>query len=442
MTQALSTSAQDMSRYWMPFTDNRGFAEHPVNVVGAKGMHYILDNGERLLDGVAGLWCCNAGHNHPRIVEAICKQARELDYSSNFGLGHPAVFAYTQALGAHLPGNLGPVFLTNSGSEAVDTALKIALAYHHSRGQGQRTRIIGRQRGYHGMGFGGLSAAGMGPHKKQFGPMLAGAAHLPHTHLPARNAFSVGQPEHGADLADALLDMIATYDASTIAAVIVEPVAGSTGVLVPPKGYLERLRQITAQHGIVLIFDEVVTGFGRLGAPFASTRLGIEPDMIAMAKGINSGAVPMGGVAVSHAIRDAIFDAAAPGAVELSHGYTYSGHPLASAAALAALTAYTQDGIWDNAREVESSWHEAMHSLRRAGPVSDIRTFGLLAGIELGEDMTVGKPMAQAVYRRCFELGVLVRPVANTIVLSPPLVIKPSEIAQLTDALSTAISAL
>ena len=435
-------NANTLESYWMPFTVNRDFKKKPQIVTGASGMYYEMSDGHRLLDGIAGLWCVNAGHGHPKIVEAIQKQAAKLDFASSFGFGHPLAFEYANRLTSVAPEGLDHVFFTNSGSEATDTALKLALAYHHARGEGQRQRIIGRQRGYHGVGFGGLSAAGMGPHKKQFGMLLPGAAHMPHTHDLGRNAFSRGQPTHGGEIADALEQMLQTYDPSTVAAVIVEPIAGSTGVLIPPVGYLEKLREICTRHGILLIFDEVVTGFGRLGRPFAADRFNVTPDLIAIAKGMTNGAVPMGGVIASNTVHTALMDAAAQGAVEFSHGYTYSGHPLASAAALATLDVYISEGIFDHAAAIEPVWQERAHALKGLTGVVDIRNFGLLAGIELGDDIASGKAMAKKVYDFCFERGVLIRPVANTMVLSPPLVISETEIETLFSTIADGLRAL
>lgn len=438
----MKTVPNDLDAYWMPFTANRSFKAEPTMIASADGMYYTGADGRRYLDAIAGLWCCNAGHANARVVEAICRQAEKLDFVSSFGVGHAPAFRYANRLISLMPGDISHVFFSNSGSEAVDTALKIALAYHNARGDGQRQRIIGRQRGYHGMGFGGLSAAGMGPHKRQFGSLLAGAAHLPDTHDPVRNAFSRGQPKHGVERADALLDLIATYDASTIAAVVVEPVAGSTGVLVPPIGYLERLREITEKHGILLIFDEVVTGFGRLGTPFAAEKFGIVPDIITMAKGMTNGAVPMGGTAVRRHVYDMIIDKAAPGTVELSHGFTYSGHPLAIAAAEGALDAYLKDGIWDNSTAMIEPWADAIHSLRGPSQITDIRTCGLLAGIELGNSVDEGKAMVKTVVAKAMASGLMVRPVANTIVMSPPLILSKDDINHITTTLKDILYAL
>ena len=340
---------------WLPFTANRQYRAAPRLVVAAEDMHYSTADGRRVLDATSGLWCVNAGHGRAPIVAAIQAQAARLDYAPAFQMGHPLEFELASRLGLLLPGDLDHVFFANSGSEAVDTALKMALAYHRLRGEGGRTRLIGRERAYHGVGFGGLSVGGIGNNRKQFGPLLPGIGHLPHTHDLDRNAFSRGQPAWGAHLADALERLVATHDASTIAAVIVEPLAGSTGVLVPPRGYLERLRAICDRHGILLIFDEVITGFGRLGAAFAAERFGVQPDLMTMAKGLTNGAVPMGAVAVRGPIFDA-FMQGPPGAIELLHGYTYSGHPLACAAALASLDVYAGEGLFERARALEPVW--------------------------------------------------------------------------------------
>jgi beta-alanine--pyruvate transaminase len=420
----------DLDAFWMPFTANRQFKAAPRLLVAAKGMHYTSHDGRRILDGTAGLWCCNAGHGDPRIVEAIQAQAAEMDYAPAFQMGHPKVFELASRLATLMPGDLGKVFFTNSGSEAVDTALKIALAYHRIRGEGQRTRFIGRERGYHGVGFGGISVGGISGNRKFFGPMLGGVDHLPHTHLPERNAFSRGQPEHGAHLADELERIVALHDASTIAAVIVEPLAGSTGVLVPPKGYLEKLRAICDRHGILLIFDEVITGFGRLGASFAVEKFAVQPDLVAVAKGITSGTVPMGAVFA----RDAIYDAFMTGpenVIELFHGYTYSGHPLACAAGLAALRVYAEDGLFDNAAALAPYWEDAVHSLKGLPHVIDLRNLGLIAGIEL--QPIAGEPTKRAfdAFLRAYEKGLMIRTTGDIIALSPPLILTKAHIDEM-----------
>ncbi len=427
-------AANTLEPYWMPFTANRQFKASPRILVAAKDMHYTTDDGRKVLDGIAGLWCVNAGHCRDEIAGAIARQARTMDYAPAFQMGHPGAFELAARLAAILPGDLDHVFFANSGSEAVDTALKIALAYHRARGEGTRTRLIGRERGYHGVGFGGISVGGISANRKQFGAFLAGVDHLPHTHDLSRNAFSRGQPEWGADRADALEDLVALHDPSTIAAVIVEPMAGSTGVLIPPKGYLERLREICDRHGILLIFDEVITGFGRLGAGFAAERFDIVPDLMTVAKGITNAAVPMGAVFARKHIYDA-FMHGPENVIELFHGYTYSGHALACAAALATLDLYRDEGLFARAAELAPYWEDAAHSLKGRPHVIDIRNLGLVAGIEL--EPIAGKPAARAydVFLRMYEKGVLVRTTGDTVALSPPLVISKPQINQIFDTL-------
>lgn len=425
-----------LDSYWMPFTANRQFKAAPRILVSAKDMHFVAEDGRRILDGTAGLWCVNAGHCRPRIVEAIQRQAGTLDYSPLFQMGHPGEFRAAALITGLAPQGLDRVFFTNSGSEAVDTALKIALAYHRARGEGHRTVLIGRERGYHGVGFGGISVGGIPANRKAFGNMLARVDHLPHTHNPERNAFSRGQPDWGGHLADDLeTRIIALHDAANIAAVIVEPVAGSTGVLVPPKGYLERLRAICDKHGLLLIFDEVITGFGRTGSAFAAGTFGVTPDMITFAKGVTSGTVPLAGVIVRREIHDAIVNSAPPGTVELFHGYTYSGHPLATAAAEATLALYHEERLFDRARELAPYFEQAVHGLKGAGPVIDIRNFGLMAGIEF--EPLPGKPGARGyqVFLKCFEKGVLTRVTGDIVALSPPLIISKTQIDELVGTL-------
>ncbi|MBL26251.1 MAG: aspartate aminotransferase family protein [Rhodospirillaceae bacterium] len=429
----------DLDSYWMPFTANRQFKAKPRLLVGAKDMHYTSADGRSILDGTAGLWCVNAGHGRTPIVEAVHKQVARMDYAPGFQMGHPAQFELASRVAAMMPGDLEHVFFTNSGSEAVDTALKIAIAYQRAIGQGTRYRLIGRERGYHGVGFGGMAVGGIGPNRKQFGVTMPGVDHLPHTHDPARNAFTRGQPEHGAELADRLEGLVALHDPSTIAAVIVEPVAGSTGVLLPPKGYLERLRAICDKHGILLIFDEVITGYGRLGSSFAAEHFDVQPDMITMAKGITNGTVPMGAVGVS----DKIFDAFMNGpeqAIELFHGYTYSGHPLACAAGLATLDIYRDEGLFERAASLSGYWEDAVHSLKDTAPhIIDIRNMGLVAGIEL--EPIAGKPTARAydAFVRCFESGLLIRTTADIVALSPPLIVEKTHIDEMVDRLGTVL---
>ncbi len=433
-----TTMQPKLDAYWMPFTANRQFKAAPRIVSGAAGMHFITAEGRQVLDGVAGLWCVNAGHGRPRITEAIQKQAAELDFAPPFQMGHPKVFELAERLVELTPPGLDKVFFTNSGSESVDTALKMALGYHRVRGEGQRTRLIGRERGYHGVNFGGISVGGMVANRRMFGQMLGGVDHIRHTHDPQRNSFSKGQPEHGAELADDLERLIALHDASTIAAVIVEPVAGSTGVLVPPKGYLQRLRSICDKHGILLIFDEVITGFGRLGSPFAANHFGVTPDLMTVAKGLTNGCVPMGAVFAKQFIYDA-FMTGPEHLIEFFHGYTYSGHPLACAAALGTLDTYAEEGLLTRGRDMAPAFEAAVHSLAGLPNVVDIRNIGLVGGIELAP--LAGEPGKRAfnVFLDCWEHGVLVRTTGDTIALSPPLIIEPQHIEQIVGTLADAI---
>jgi len=434
-------AADALDHYWLPFTANRAFKAKPRLFVAAEGMYYTAADGRRILDGMAGLWCVNAGHAQPRIVDAIRAQAGSLDYVSSFQMSHPLAFKLADRIAALAPPGLDRVFFTNSGSESVDTALKIARAYHRARGDGGRTRLIGRAKGYHGMGFGGLSVAGIARHRRDFGPLLPDVDHLSHTHHPGHNAFSRGRPAWGAELADELESLAQIHDGSTIAAVIVEPVAGSGGVLPPPVGYLERLRQICDRHGILLIFDEVITGFGRLGAAFGSTALGVTPDIITCAKGMTNGAVPMGGVIVARKIYDAFMQGPA-NTVELLHGYTYSGHPLACAASLATIDVYEEHGLFQRTARIAAYWEECAHALREEPFVIDIRTIGLLAAIELaprpGEAGARGLTCAEY----CFEKGVLIRGVGDTLVLSPPLIIEQAEIDRAFETIRAALRTL
>jgi beta-alanine--pyruvate transaminase len=420
----------NLDALWKPFTANRQFKAAPRLLVGAEGVHYRSADGRELLDGTAGLWCVNAGHGRREIIEAIRRQTERMDYAPAFQMGHPLEFELAARLAALFPGDLDHVFFANSGSEAVDTALKIALAYHQARGESSRTRLIGRERGYHGVGFGGMSVGGIGANRRQFGNLLAEVDHLPHTHAPEHNAFSRGQPEWGAHLADHLESLVQLHGADRIAAVIVEPMAGSTGVLVPPVGYLRHLREICDRHGILLIFDEVITGFGRLGASFACEFFDVMPDIATVAKGLTNAAVPMGGVAVRRQIYEALMTGPEE-VIELFHGYTYSGHPLACAAALAALALYREEELFERAATLAPYWEEAAHSLRDRPHVIDIRNIGLVAGIEL--EPRPGKPTARAyeAFLRCFEKGVLVRTTGDTIALSPPLIIDRHHIDQL-----------
>ncbi len=428
----------NLEALWMPFTANRQFKKKPRLLVAAKDMHYTSADGRQILDGTAGLWCVNAGHGREPIVSAIRDQSARMDYAPGFQMGHPLAFELASRLTTLLPGDLDHVFFTNSGSEAVDTALKIAIAYHRVVGQGQRQRLIGRARGYHGVGFGGISVGGLASNRKFFGAGLPMVDHLPHTHDPARNAYSRGQPAHGVEFADELERLVQLHDASTIAAVIVEPVAGSAGVLAPPKGYLERLRAICDKHGILLIFDEVITGFGRLGAAFAAEHFGVIPDLMTVAKGLTNGAVPMGAVFVRKTIHDAFMAGPEP-AIELFHGYTYSGHPLAAAAGLATLKVYQDEGLFERARALSEYWQDAVHALKGRPHVIDLRNLGLVAGIEL--EPRQGAPGARAydIFVDCFERGLLIRVTADIIALSPPLIVQRTQIDQMFDMLSSAL---
>ncbi|SIS36852.1 aspartate aminotransferase family protein [Insolitispirillum peregrinum] len=434
-TTASATATNDLSSFWMPFTANRQFKSAPRMLTRAKGMFYETSEGRPVLDGTAGLWCCNAGHGDPRIVSAIQNQAAELDYAPAFQMGHPLAFTLASRLAQLMPGDLNRVFFTNSGSESVDTALKIALAYHRVRGEATRTRLIGRERGYHGVGFGGISVGGIVNNRRFFGSLLNGVDHMRHTHQPELNAFTRGQPEHGAELADDLERIVALHGAETIAAVIVEPMAGSTGVLMPPKGYLERLRSICDKYGILLIFDEVITGFGRLGSSFAVERFGVIPDLVTTAKGITSGTVPMGAVFA----RDGIYDAfmhGAPNAIELFHGYTYSAHPLACAAALATLDIYRDDKLFERADSLAQYWEDAAFSLKGISNVVDIRTMGLIAGIELSSRPGAIGERAFEAFLKCYDKGVMIRTTGDIIALSPPLIIEKEHIDQIFNTLA------
>ncbi|MCV0397479.1 MAG: aspartate aminotransferase family protein [Rhizobiaceae bacterium] len=434
MLDRARVAPNDLSAFWMPFTANRQFKSAPRMLVGAKDMHYTTADGRQVLDGTAGLWCVNAGHCRPKITEAIQKQAAELDYAPAFQMGHPIVFELANRLVDIAPPGMDHVFFTNSGSESVDTALKIALAYHRARGEGSRFRLIGRERGYHGVNFGGISVGGIVANRKMFGTLLTGVDHLPHTHLPGKNAFTRGEPEHGADLADELERIVMLHDASTVAAVIVEPVAGSTGVLIPPKGYLQRLRNICDKHGILLIFDEVITGFGRLGTPFAADYFGVTPDIMTTAKGVTNGVIPMGAVFVKKEIHDAFMNGPEH-VIEFFHGYTYSGNPIASAAALGTLDTYKEEGLLTRGAEVAPYWADALHSLRDAPHVIDVRNIGLVGAIEL--EPIAGQPTKRAfsAFVKAYERGALIRTTGDIIALSPPLIITKGQIDELIDHL-------
>ena len=442
MSDRRNVTPNDLSAFWMPFTANRQFKKAPRMFVSADRMHYTTSDGRKVLDGTAGLWCCNAGHNRPRIVEAIRQQAGELDYAPAFQMGHPKAFELANRLVDIAPKGMDHVFYTNSGSESVETALKIAIAYHRARGEGTRTRLIGRERGYHGVNFGGISVGGIVTNRKMFGTLLTGVDHMPHTHTPGKNQFTRGEREEGgADLASELERIVTLHDPSTIAAVIVEPVAGSTGVLIPPKGYLEKLREITKKHGILLIFDEVITGFGRVGAPFAADYFGVTPDILVTAKGLTNGVIPMGAVLVTSEIHDA-FMQGPEHVIEFMHGYTYSGNPIASAAGLATLETYKEEGLLTRGAEMGKYWEDALHSLKGLPHVIDIRNLGLIGAIEL--EPIAGSPTKRAfsAFVKAFESGILIRTTGDIIAMSPPLIVEKQHIDQLIGTLSGILKTL
>jgi beta-alanine--pyruvate transaminase len=434
------TAVNDLDPYWMPFTANRQFKAAPRMLVAADGMYYRSDDNREILDGNAGLWSVNAGHNRASIAEAVGRQAAALDYAPSFQMGHPLAFEVAGRLAALAPEGMDHAFFVNSGSEACDTALKIAIACHQARGDTRRRVLIGRARGYHGVGFGGISVGGITNNRRSFA-LLPHVDHLPHSHDPARNAWSRGQPEHGAEFADALEDLVALHGADTIAAVIVEPMAGSTGVLIPPKGYLERLRALCDKHGLLLIFDEVITGFGRLGAMFAADYFGVTPDIMTLAKGLTNSTVPMGAVLV----RDEIYDSFMTGpeqTIELFHGYTYSGHPVACAAALATLDIHRDEDLAGRAAGLAGVWEDAVHALRGTRHVVDLRNIGLVAGIEL--EPRPGAPGARAyeAFVRCFEAGLLIRVTGDIIALSPPLIVDRGEIDRMFQTLRDTLATI
>jgi len=437
LTPALSQG--DLDAFWMPYTANRQFKANPRLLVRAEGMSYWTADGAEVLDAVAGLWCVNAGHGRREITEAVTRQLGTMEYAPAFQMGHPIAFELANRLAAIAPPGLDRIFFTNSGSESVDTALKIAIAYHRARGAGQRTRFIGRERGYHGVGFGGMSVGGIVNNRKIFGSsMLPGVDHLSHTLDIEHNAYSRGLPHWGMHLANELERLIALHDASTIAAVIVEPISGSAGVILPPVGYLKRLREICEKHEILLIFDEVITGFGRIGKPFASQAFDVTPDLMTTAKGLTNGAVPMGAVFAHRKIYDALMQGP-ENAIELFHGYTYSAHPVACAAALATLDVYTKEALLTRAASLAPEWESAVHSLRGLPHVIDVRNYGLIGAVEL--EPRQGKPGARAfeVFLKCFERGVMVRQTGDTIALSPPLVIEPKHVARIVETLAAVI---
>ncbi len=442
MSDRRNVTPNDLSAFWMPFTANRQFKKAPRMFVGAKDMHYTTSDGRQVLDGTAGLWCVNAGHCRPKIVEAIATQAAEMDYAPAFQMGHPKAFELANALVNIAPEGLNHVLYTNSGSESVETALKVALAYHRVKGDGSRFRLIGRERGYHGVNFGGISVGGIVTNRKMFGTLLTGVDHMPHTHTPGKNQFTRGEREGGGeDLATELERIVTLHDPSTIAAVIVEPVAGSTGVLIPPKGYLKKLREITKKHGILLIFDEVITGFGRVGTPFAADYFGVTPDMIVAAKGLTNGTIPMGAVLVTSEIHDA-FMGGPEHMIEFFHGYTYSGNPVASAAGLATLETYKDEGLLTRGAELAKYWEDALHSLEGLPHVIDIRNLGLIGAVEL--EPIAGSPTKRAfsAFVEAYEKGILIRTTGDIIAMSPPLIITKAQIDELIGTLGGILKTL
>lgn len=436
----IHSKTNDLSAFWMPFTANRQFKKKPRIFVAAKDMHFTTDDGRKVLDGTSGLWCVNAGHCRPRIAEAIAKQAATLDFAGTFQMGHDKAFEAASRLVNVAPKGFEHVFFTNSGSESVDTALKMAIAYHRAKGNATKVRLIGRERGYHGVNFGGMSVGGIANNRKMFGALVTGVDHLRNTHDIARNAFSRGEPLHGAELADDLERMVALHDASTIAACIVEPVACSTGVLIPPKGYLERLAAICAKHDILLIFDEVITAFGRMGAPFGTDYFGVSPDIITTAKGITNGTIPMGAVFTTSKVHDAFMQGPEE-VIDFFHGYTYSGHPIAAAACIATLDTYQEGGLLSRAKDLAPYWEERLHALKGLPHVIDLRNIGLIGAVEVAP--IAGQPAKRAydIFVRAFEAGLLIRQTGDIIALSPPLIISKDQIDQLFDTMTKVLKA-
>ena len=431
----------NLDNYWLPFTPNKKFKANPRLLTSAKGMYYKTDDDREVLDGIAGLWCTNAGHCHPKIVEAVQNQVAELDYATAFNMSHPKAFELAEKISSLTPEGLDRIFYGNSGSEAVETAMKVALAYHASKGEGQRTKFIGREKGYHGVNFGGVSVGGLTPNRKSFGPLLPGIDHMPHTWDVEHMAFSKGQPEWGLHLADELEKILMLQDPSTVAAVIIEPVTGSGGVIVPPKGYLERIREICTKHNVLLIFDEVITGFGRLGCCFAANRFDVRPDMITMAKGLTSAMIPMSAVAFDNSIYDQLMEG--PEAmIELFHGYTYSGHPVACAAGIATLDVYEEEDLFDNAKAMEPHFEEAIHSLKGLNQVIDIRNIGLMGAIHFGSNGLPATEFSAKVFQHCYDNNVLVRYSGEFLVLSPSLIVEQTHIEKIIEALKTAIQSV
>lgn len=433
--------SSNLSNYWMPFSNNRQFQANPTMFIGAEGMYYTRDNGAKILDGIAGLWCTACGHGRPEITNAVMKQLNEMDFCTPFQLSHPSAFELATRLTKKAPAGIDRVFYSNSGSEAVDTALKIALAYHVVRGESQRVRLIGRQKAYHGVGFGGISVGGLANNRKNFGPLLPGVDHLPHTLNQQHNAFSRGLPEWGVHLADALESIIALHGAETIAAVIVEPVSGAGGVIIPAQGYLQRLRQICDEHGILLIFDEVITGFGRLGQPFASNYFNVIPDILTTAKALTNATIPMGATLLKSEIQD-VFMQGDENVPELFHGYTYSGHPVAVAAANATQDIFDQENLWTRVQDIAPFYEEKIHALRDKPYVIDIRNIGMMGAVELAASDQGAGFRGQQVFKACLEHGVLVRAIGDSIITTPPLIITEAQIEHIFGVLSEVLDKL
>jgi beta-alanine--pyruvate transaminase len=429
-----------LDEYWMPFTPNREFKSDPKLVVRAEGMYYWNDRGDKIVDAAAGLFCVAAGHGRKEIADAVHKQLAELDFIAPFLRGHPKSFELATRVAELTPGDLNRIFFTNSGSEAVDTAMKVALAYHQAKGHGGRTMFVSRERAYHGVNFGGVSLSGIVNNRRKFGPSLPGIAHMRHTHIK-ENFFTRGEGVHGAELAEDLLRFINLYGAENIAACFVEPIAGSTGCLVPPKGYLERLRKICDAHGILLVFDEVITGFGRTGHNFAAQAFGVTPDIITMAKALTNGAQPMGAVAISERIHDAIMDAAQEGTIEFFHGYTYSGHPAACAAGLAALDIYRNESLFDRARELSPYFQDAMFSLKDARNIADIRGYGMIAALEVASDGVPGR-RGHEFQKKLFDNGLHLKTTGDSAIVAPPLIAEKKHIDEIHDKLARTLAAL
>ena len=429
-----------LDEYWMPFTPNREFKADPRIIVRAEGMYFWNDRGEKLIDASSGLFCCAAGHGRKEIAEAVGRQLLELDFTAPFLRAHPKQFELATRIAEMTPGDLNRIFFCNSGSESVESAMKVALAYHQARGQGGRSVFVSRDRAYHGVNFGGVSLSGLANNRRKYGTGLPGIAHMRHTHIK-ENLFVPGEGEHGAELAEDLARIVAMYGAENIAACFIEPIAGSTGVLVPPKGYLKRLREICDQHGILLVFDEVITGWGRTGQAFAAQSFGVTPDMITMAKAVTNGAQPMGAVAVSERIHDTIMAAAPEGAIEFFHGYTYSGHPAACAAGLATLDIYRRDGLFERGRALSPYFLDALFSLRDLPVVTDIRGYGMLGAFDVAVDGVPGR-RGHILQKKLFDNGLHLKTTGDAAIVAPPLIAEKSHIDMIVDVLRKTLAAL